>query len=83
MMTRVTALGCSLSAVVAACCAVRADVLAATTHALAIFGLSGEIAAEGAPGPGTLRVRLMDALYRIDGRTLELGARIGRVKGGG
>jgi hydroxyethylthiazole kinase len=66
MMTKVTALGCAASAMVAACLAVEPDPVVATTHALAALGVCGEIAAEGAPGPGTLRLRLIDALYALD-----------------
>ena len=66
MMTRVTALGCACTAVVAAFAAVESDVLAASARALALFGLAGERAAEGSPGPGTLRTRLLDALYQLD-----------------
>ena len=38
----------------------------AAAAAVAYFGICGEIAAEGAPGPGTLRVRLLDILYGLD-----------------
>lgn len=76
MMTRITALGCSASALVGAFCAVEADPLAATAHALAVLGLAGEIAARESPGPGTLRVRILDALYTMDAAALQAGARI-------
>jgi hydroxyethylthiazole kinase len=66
MMTKVTALGCTASAMVAACLAVEGDAVVASAHALAALGVCGEIAAEGAEGPGSLRLRLMDALYRLD-----------------
>jgi hydroxyethylthiazole kinase len=29
------------------------------------MGIAGEIAAQGAPGPGSLQVRFLDALYRL------------------
>lgn len=70
MMTRITALGCSASAMVGACLAVEPDPVVAAAHALAALGVCGEIAAEGADGPGSLRVRLLDALYRLDEATL-------------
>lgn len=71
MMTRVTALGCAATAMVAACAAVREDALHAAAHALAALGVAGEVAAEGAEGPGSLRWRLLDALHRMDARLLE------------
>jgi hydroxyethylthiazole kinase len=66
MMTRVTALGCALTGVTGAFLAVEPDPLLAAAYALAFFGLAGEMAASGSMGPGTLRMRLMDALYVLD-----------------
>lgn len=66
LMPRVTALGCALSAVVAAFLAVDDDPLEATVAALALFGIAGERAAARAGGPGTLRVLLMDELASLD-----------------
>lgn len=64
MMTRVTALGCALSATTAAFLAVERSPESAAA-ALALFGLCGEDAAREAPGPGTFRVRLLDALWSL------------------
>ena len=66
MMTRVTALGCALTGVTGAFLAVEPEPLLASAYALALFGLAGELAASGSIGPGTLRVRLMDALHVLD-----------------
>ena len=76
MMTRVTGVGCALTALTAACCAVEPDPMAATAHALAMLGLAGELAAAEAAGPGSFRVRLLDELYNMDQEALEAGARI-------
>ena len=76
LMTRVTGLGCSATAVIGAFLAVEADVLMATVAALAAFGVAGEIAAETARGPGSLQVALLDALYRLDEATLDSRARV-------
>jgi hydroxyethylthiazole kinase len=76
LMTRVTALGCTATSIVGACLAVSDDPVAATAHALAIVGVCGEIGAEGDPGPGTFRVRFMDALYQLDAAGLEQAARV-------
>lgn len=76
MMAKVTALGCAASALVAAFAAVGDDALRATAAALAVFGLAGQRAASGAPGPGTLRLRLMDELYGLDEATVLAGARV-------
>ena len=65
LMTRVTALGCALSAVVAAFCALTGDPFEATVSALAIYGVAGEMAAETASRPGSFRVSFMDMLDAI------------------
>jgi hydroxyethylthiazole kinase len=76
MLTRITALGCALSAACAAFLAVEPDPLLATAHAFAVLAVAGERAAEGAAGPGSLRVRLLDELYRLDAEALRRGVRI-------
>lgn len=75
MMTRITALGCTATALVAAFLVVEPDPVLAAAQALAVLGLCGEIAARDAEGPGSLRWRLLDALYRLDEEAL-LGVRI-------
>jgi hydroxyethylthiazole kinase len=74
-MTRVTALGCALTAVTGAFAAVEKDALRAAAAATAIFGLAGELAARGVRGPGSLRVALMDTLYGLDEDTVRSGVR--------
>ena len=65
VMTRVTALGCALSAVTGAFCAVTTDMFAAASAATAVYGVVGEIAAEHAPGPGGFRVAFLDGLASV------------------
>ncbi len=65
LMTRVTGLGCSATAVIGAFLAVEPDSLVATVAGLAVFGVAGEIAAEQAAGPGSLQVAVLDALYAM------------------
>lgn len=76
MMSRITALGCAASALVGAFSAVRDDTLRATVGALALLGLAGGRAADGAAGPGTLRLRLLDELYSLDEATVTAGVRL-------
>jgi hydroxyethylthiazole kinase len=71
MMTRVTALGCSATALVGAFLAAHDDAVFAAAAALAVIGVAGEIAARDAAGPGTLRQRLLDALYAMDEAALK------------
>jgi hydroxyethylthiazole kinase len=66
LMTRVTGLGCSASAIIGAFIAANGDdTLTAVAAATALMAICGEIAAENAPGPGTLQVALLDKLYNI------------------
>jgi hydroxyethylthiazole kinase len=65
MMTRVTGLGCTASALCGAFAAVNADRAEATAQAMAVMGIAGEVAAQDVPGPGSMQVRFLDALYRL------------------
>jgi hydroxyethylthiazole kinase len=76
LMSRVTAMGCAGSALVAACLAVADDAFTATAAALIMLGVAGEIAAEGARGPGTLAAAIIDALYNLDRDELCARARV-------
>ncbi len=75
MMTRVTALGCSLTGVITAFAA-NTEPFEATTAALAYFGAAGEVAARTAKGPGSFQVAFLDALYAMTGDDLDAMARI-------
>jgi hydroxyethylthiazole kinase len=75
LMSRVTAMGCAGSALLAACLAIADDALTASAAALLMVGIAGEIAAETAKGPGSFAVALLDALYALDAPTLIARAR--------
>lgn len=75
-MTKVTALGCSASAVLGAFLAVEPDPLLAAARGLGVFGLAGERAAAKAQGPGSLRWQLLDELAGLDEARLREGVRI-------
>ncbi|MCX7048907.1 MAG: hydroxyethylthiazole kinase [Candidatus Sumerlaeota bacterium] len=77
MMTKVTAMGCLCSAVVGAFAAVGGkDLLASTANAMALMGVTGEIAKERAAGPGSFAVAFLDALAEITRSDLEARARM-------
>jgi hydroxyethylthiazole kinase len=65
LMTRITALGCALSAFVGACTAVHNNAYEASVAALIIYTVAGDIAAEHATGPGSFRTAFIDALDAI------------------
>lgn len=66
LMPRITATGCSLTALTGACCALApaAPLLAAAT-AMAIFKAAAETAAQTARGPGSMAVAFLDALHSL------------------
>ena len=74
MMTRVTGMGCTASAVTAAFVAVNASPFRAAAHAMAVMGIAGELAAERAAGPGSLQMHFLDALYGL--QESDLGQRL-------
>lgn len=65
MMTRVTGLGCTATALTGAFAAVDSSLFDAAAHAAAVMGIAGEIAAEKAAGPGTLQLHLLDILSTL------------------
>lgn len=70
MMAQMIGTGCMLGAVVGALLAGGGAILPATVAGMGALAVAGEIAAETATGPGTLRPLLLDALNRLDGETL-------------
>lgn len=64
LMTRVTGMGCTASALIGAFCACIPP-FEATVAAMALMGVAGEIAAATATGPGSFQVQLLDTLYNI------------------
>lgn len=65
LMTKVTGLGCSATAIIGAFIAVIEDKTEAVTAATTLMGVCGEIAAKTANGPGSLQMLLLDKLYNI------------------
>jgi hydroxyethylthiazole kinase len=65
-MPMVTALGCSATALVAACCGVGADPFDASVTAMAMLASAGVRAGHRAEGPGSLRMHLLDELAALD-----------------
>jgi len=65
MMTKVTGMGCIATALCGAFAAVNHAFAEAASQAMAVMGIAGEMAAENAPGPGSLQVAFNDVLYRL------------------
>ncbi|MCF0176318.1 MAG: hydroxyethylthiazole kinase [Bacteroidales bacterium] len=66
LMGRVTAMGCSASALTGAFAAVDSDAFSAALNTMVMMGVAGDIAAEGTAGTGTFQLRFLDALTTFD-----------------
>jgi hydroxyethylthiazole kinase len=71
MMTRVTGLGCTASALTGAFAAINPNPLHAAAHAMAVMGIAGELAVAKSAGPGTLQLHFYDALYNLTQEQIE------------
>lgn len=81
MMSKITGTGCMLTAVIAAYCAANPDNhLDATAAAVCAMGLAGELAYDKLikhdVGTSSYRTYLIDALSKLDAKTLEGGIKI-------
>ncbi len=65
LMTKVTGLGCSASALVGAFIAANGVSSEAVASAMALLGVAGELAEKESKGPGSLQVNLLDKLYSL------------------
>jgi hydroxyethylthiazole kinase len=65
LMPKVTGLGCAAAALTGAFAAVDPFPYRAAAHAMAVMGVAGEMAAEGAAGPASFQVRFLDALHSL------------------
>lgn len=65
LMTKVTGLGCSATAIIGAFLAVVEHTEEAVSAAMALLGVCGELAVAVSNGPGSLQVNLLDKLYNI------------------
>lgn len=72
LMARVTATGCAGGAVLAAFASIETDTALAAAAGLSVFNIAGEMAASEARGPGTLVPELLDALYTMTSRDIEV-----------
>ncbi|MCR3755346.1 MAG: hydroxyethylthiazole kinase [Sodalis sp. Psp] len=71
LMTRVTGIGCALSAVAAACCALPGERLDHVAGACRLIARAGRLTAAWATGPGSFSTGMLDELYRLCGENLQ------------
>jgi hydroxyethylthiazole kinase len=77
LMTRVTGLGCTATALCGAFASVDNNYLIATAKAMAVMGIVGEMTAEIAIGPGSMQMLFLDKLYLLKEADIEQRLRIG------
>ncbi|MDH6252715.1 hydroxyethylthiazole kinase [Chryseobacterium sp. H1D6B] len=65
LMTKVTGLGCSATALIGAFIGCVENKTEAVAAAMALIGIAGELAVQGSKGPGSLQVNLIDKLYNM------------------
>jgi len=65
IMTKVTGMGCTASALCAAFAAIQSDYARSAAHAMASMALAAEQAAKLASGPGSFQMHFLDALYTL------------------
>ncbi|CAG5003589.1 Hydroxyethylthiazole kinase [Dyadobacter sp. CECT 9275] len=65
LMTRITGMGCSASAIAGAFAAIQPDFFDAAVCAAATMGVSGELAGQRADLPGSFQIAFLDALEAL------------------
>ena len=70
MLTKVTGMGCTASALIGAFAAVNPDPFTASVHAMSIMSITGELAAEKSAGPGSMQLHFLDELYLLTGEAI-------------
>lgn len=65
LLTRVTGMGCTVTAMIGAFAALIQDLLLASSSALLLLNIAAEVAAKNAAGPGQFYINLLDTLYNI------------------
>ncbi|WP_270090415.1 hydroxyethylthiazole kinase [Sphingobacterium sp. SYP-B4668] len=65
LMTRVTGLGCSATAIIGAFIAVVTDKAEATIAGTALLSIAGQLAQSRSGGPGSLQVNILDELHTL------------------
>ncbi len=71
MMTKVTGMGCTATAILGAFAAINPDYLHAAAHGMAVMGITGEIAALKSDGPGSLQMNFIDTLYNLSATEID------------
>jgi hydroxyethylthiazole kinase len=79
MMSKVTGMGCTATALIGAFCAVNEDFLSASTYAMAVMGIVGEMAIIDARGPGSFQAQFIDHLYNLRPDNMTASLKLGNA----
>ncbi len=79
LMTKVTGMGCTATAIIGAFLAVNSEPTVAAACAMAVTGIAGEIAASKAAGSGSFPMHFLDALYNLDKNEIESRLRLTEI----
>ncbi|WP_010257258.1 hydroxyethylthiazole kinase [Myroides injenensis] len=71
LMEKVTGMGCTATAIIAAFSAINSNALLAASHAMIIMGIAGELAAKLARGNGSMQMYFLDELFNINKKTIQ------------
>ena len=71
LMTKVTAIGCSATAIIASFAAVNNNFIEASVHGMATISIAGQLAAKKSKGSGSMQVNILDELYLLTYRTIK------------
>ncbi|KEI71152.1 hydroxyethylthiazole kinase [Endozoicomonas elysicola] len=80
MMARVTGTGCTATAIIGAFLAICDTPLMAAVSGLTCLGIAGELASMDCPGPGSLQLRMLDELYRLDQSTIQKFEKVSNLR---
>jgi hydroxyethylthiazole kinase len=65
-MTKVTGMGCTSTALIGAFCSINPNSFLASSHAMAVMGISAEKAILKSNGPGSFKANFIDALFGLE-----------------
>lgn len=65
IMTRVTGMGCTSTALIGAFCSINPNAFLASSHAMVLMGVSAEKAISKASGPGSFKANFIDVLFNL------------------
>ena len=71
MMSKVTAMGCTIDGIVAAFAAINQDLFKAAFNAMVFCGYAGQTSAAKSPGNGSMMINFLDELYYLSNQVSE------------